>query len=68
MAAVSKQPLKPNKNYDDINKEIACLEKQFTSLCIDIAPYIEKYVLENYFKLYTLKNFQKEGLFVFFLI
>ena len=49
---------KPNVTEDP---EVESLNHQFKLVNINLEPYIEDYVLENYFKLYKLQAFQTKG-------
>ena len=44
------------------DKEEENLTHQFKMVSINLEPYIEDYVLENYFKLYKLQPFQTKGM------
>jgi hypothetical protein len=46
----------------DENTEVESLNHQFKIVNINLEPYIEDYVLENYFKLYKLQAFQTKGI------
>jgi hypothetical protein len=54
-----KQKQKPQKK--DEEAEIASLSMALRVLNINLEPYIEDYVLENYFKLYYLLPFQMKS-------
>jgi len=56
----SKQQGEEKKRKEE-TEDISSLTKKLKVLDIDFEPYIEDYVLENYFKLHNLVGFQMKG-------
>ena len=50
-----------DKENQSNNNDTISLKPQHKLLSIDIEPYLEEYLADNYFKIHHFKSFQKQG-------